>query len=338
MGEANHANVNDIRHSLDLIRSSRPKDRTRGIAILSQMKNDPRVIQVFQILYRDDPDPEVRAAAWNALNPQGASVPLPAAVEQPTSARPAHELFLADPANARLVARLAAHHTRLSCKSRRIVWAMVGLALLLAGVFWGLVLPDWWRWYQLGEKGVTTRAVVTNLQERGNGRHVVIYRFTTGNPEDADAPTYSGEWRATLGEFRKLEEDELIPVVYLPSDPSMSRLDLRSPDNTRRLRRSLAAIALTLLAVFLMLYDTYRRRRASLSNRLIRGEVVSCRGQMDPEGTYHIKLRYRFSTPNGQPISGQMTRTRNDLKNGSLPPAGTPLAVYYKGPRSYRVL
>lgn len=350
MGEANNAKIDDIRHSLNLIRSTRPEDRTRGIAILSQMRSDPRVVQVFQLLYRDDPDPRVRAAAWNALNPLGMSDSLPATVSQPDSARQretalersaearpeSQGLFLANPENARVVAR----YTRQSRQSRRggrIIRVMVGLALLLAGIFWGLVLPEWWRLYQLRADGVTTQAVVTSLQERGNGRHVVTYRFAAGSPEDEDAPAYSGEWRATLGEFLRLEEDDLIPVVYLPSDPSVSRLELRSPDNTRRLRRSLAALALSLFAAFLLLYDI-RRRRAARLNRLLRGEVLTCSGHMDQEGNYHIKLRYRFSTPGGQPISGQVTRTRNDLRNGRLPKTGTPVAVFYKGQRSYRIL
>ncbi len=340
MGEANDANINDIRLSLDLIRSARPEDRMRGIAILSQMKSDPRVVQVFQILYRDDPDLRVRTAAWNALNPQGASlpsVPLPMAVQPPPASQmPAgHQTgpFLANPANARIIARF----TRKSRRGRRIIWTMIGVALLLSGIFWGMVLPDWWRWYQLSANGVTTKAVITSLQERGKGRHIVTYRFEVGDPEDENAAGYSGEWRAVLGEFRNLEEDDLVPVVYLPSDPTISRLDMRSPDITRRLRRSLAAIALTLLAVFLMLYDLHRRRTTRPS-RLIRGEVVSCTGHMSEDGNYHIKLHYRFSTPKGQPVSGQITRTRNDLKNRGLPTAGTPIAVYYKGQRSYRVL
>ncbi|RPI92056.1 MAG: hypothetical protein EHM39_13940, partial [Chloroflexi bacterium] len=175
MGEPN---INDIRYSLDLIRSTRPEDRTRGIAILSQMKHDPRVIEVFQLLYRDDPDPGVRAAARDALYPQGISAPLPViraptAVEAPPREAPARGPFLVNPANASLVSRYARRPRR----RRRIILAMVALALLLAGVFWGLVLPDWWRWYQLNEKGVTTQAVITSLQEQGNGRHVVTYRF-----------------------------------------------------------------------------------------------------------------------------------------------------------------
>lgn len=67
----------EILRSLRLLRSADPHERRRGIEVLSHIRDDPRVHQVFEHLYQSDPDPRVRQAAWQALHQFGPSIPAP---------------------------------------------------------------------------------------------------------------------------------------------------------------------------------------------------------------------------------------------------------------------
>jgi hypothetical protein len=96
MSEPTHPNSTDLVRSLRLIRSADPADRRRGIEMLNTVQDDPRVVQVFERLYQNDPDPGVRDAAWQALaqiKPAAESVPAPAAITAPPPAprRPGSE-------------------------------------------------------------------------------------------------------------------------------------------------------------------------------------------------------------------------------------------------------
>ena len=78
----------DLLRSLRLIRSAAPEDRKRGIALLSKVHDDPRVNQVLERLYQDDPDPGVRDIAWQALQLLDPSVPHPNADRASASTTP----------------------------------------------------------------------------------------------------------------------------------------------------------------------------------------------------------------------------------------------------------
>lgn len=79
----------EILQSLNLLRSTDPNDRARGIDVLSRVPDDPRVLQVFEHFYQDDPDPRVRYAAWLALSQHGPSVPAPKPAPDPAALPPA---------------------------------------------------------------------------------------------------------------------------------------------------------------------------------------------------------------------------------------------------------
>jgi hypothetical protein len=360
MSEPKDSSPSDILRGIQLIRSIDPAERKHGIHILMAVRHDPRVLQVFEYLYEDDPDPSVRREAWHALTQAGPAIPGPRPVAvahvdvlpspdsapgpdqaagEPSAApaQPRRTLFLLDPVNAGLVARESRRNARRK-RSGRIPLALAGLLLLVAAVLWALVLSGWLNWYRLRQNGVSVTGQLTGLQARGD-RYYAEYRFAVG--QGSSAAQHTGEQRITREAYERLETDSPVTVTYLPGDPQVSRLDEQNPGDQRRARLTLAAAGLTVLFAALALLGLGQRRqarRARRGGRVLRGELVECSGRLDEDGDFKIRLRYRFRAPDGQVIDGQTSQIRNDLKDSALPAPGGPVAVYYRRDGVYRLL
>jgi hypothetical protein len=361
MSELKDSSPRDILHGVQLIRSVDPAERKRGIHILSAVRHDPRVLQVFERLYEDDPDPSVRREAWHALTQAGPAIPgprpvaVPQAEERPSPdsppapnpttaeeppaapAQPRRALFLLDPVNARLVARESRRNARRK-RSGRVPLALAGLLLLGAVVLWALVLSDWFTWYRLRQDGVSVAGQITGLQARGD-RYYAEYRFEVGR--GSSAAQHTGEQRITREAYERLESDAPVTVTYLPGDPQVSRLDERNPADQWRGWLTLAAGGLTTLCIGLALLGLGQRgqaRRVQRGWRVLRGQLVECSGRLDEDGDFKIRLRYRFRASDGQVIDGQTSQIRNDLNDSALPAPGAPVAVYYRRDGVYRLL
>ncbi len=259
----------DLLRSLRLIRSAAPDDRKRGIALLSKVPDDPRVMQVLQRLYQADPDPSVRNIAWQALQLRDPSVPRPdvgqaagaAVPRQSSGTRPSsgrasvprqtseRALFLLNPSNATFFAKELKRIEHDKRRGRIPLWLAV-IGLLAVGLIWAYII-------------------------------------------DADHP-----------------DDNLI----------------------------ITAVALTVAVVALTLLGVIRRRGGLLRRRVLRGQVVECTGRVDDDGDYKILLHYRFRTPTDKVLTGEVRQICNDLRQTSPPIPGTPVAVFYRNPRSYRLL
>jgi hypothetical protein len=100
----------------------------------------------------------------------------------------------------------------------------------------------------------------------------------------------------------------------------------------------ITAVALTVAVVALLMLGVIRRQGGLLRRRLLRGQVVECTGRVDDDGDYKILLHYRFRTPTDKVLTGEVRQIRNDLRQTPLPVPGTPVAVFYRNPRSYRLL
>jgi hypothetical protein len=342
----------EILRSLRLLRSPSAEERKQGIEILSGLADDPRVLQVFEYLYQIDPDPEVRDMAWQAIIWQGPSVPAPGPEPEERGERLAaarangneRRLFLMNPSNARLVAEHTRRAAAASQKRGRVPAFIATVLLFIAGIFWGLVLPDWRTWYQFDQEAVTTQGEIIALEIReqvpDDARYVVYYHFATGSAEEE--VFFSGEQRVSPDFYEAQAEDTPVDVTYLPDDPDQSRLDdHHNPAVERRNDRTIAAGGLTFIFLLLFVLSAIQRRRPEQAVRgkhLIRGDVVSSTGLKDDDGDFNVKLRYSFQSPNGQIITDQTSQIRNDLSKTSLPAPGTPVAVYYQNDHSYRLL
>ncbi|MBI5960676.1 MAG: HEAT repeat domain-containing protein [Chloroflexi bacterium] len=366
-----------IRQSLLLIRSSNPLERMRAIEMLSAVRDDPRVVQVFEHLYREDTDPRVREAARKAMQSAEASVPAPGTDEAPplpgrartpaatnglppmpgrASTRPAQQrpvpapqarrrrpaarrgMFLLNPANARLVAKEMKRAARRKQDGRSaLLLAMAFFPVI--GLLWGIVAPDWYTWLLLERDGQETIGEVIEGQASSEDHYSLLYRFPIG-PADG-ALTYTNHQQVTRPTYEGFTSGTPITVTYLPDDPAVSRLDTANPAHEQRNRLTIAAAGLTGITVLVLLLGSLQRSRPYLLRggwRLLKGQLVACQGRLDDDGDYKLALRYRFRTPSGRVITGQIRQIRNDLKGRALPRPGTPLAVYYRNVKTHRLL
>ncbi|MEW6578881.1 MAG: HEAT repeat domain-containing protein [Chloroflexota bacterium] len=362
MTEAGSSPSKEVLRSLRLLRSPDPEDRKRAIRFLSTMRSDPRVQQVFEHMYKKDPDPSVRQLAWRAMWPSDPSVPAPAPRQEapppapapvpipadlappPPLARPAarrparlrrawRQPFLLNPSNAPLVEQERARRAKRK-KTARWTFRLGALLLLLMAVLWGALVPEWVRWFQFERDGVTVAGMVAEREQRGDDRYIVRYRYSVGDEE------YAGEQRVTESAYAALADGAAVSVRVLPDDPADARLEADSPED--RFRNYLTAVVagLTLAALLMLLSAVLRRRRALriVPPAVLTGQVVACEGALDDDGDFKVKVRFRFLTPRGQTLSGQARQIRNDLRDRPLPPTGAPVAVYYRHEQSYRLL
>lgn len=355
MSTSEAADANEILASLKLVRSTDPADRRRGILALGDMIDDPRVQQVCEHLYRSDPDPTVREAAWQVLTRQISSIPRPgprteAAAPrpkaQPSRVRPAASSrrtpFLLNPKNAALATK-ELQRTRRRPPRARGWWWLAGLLLLAVGLAWGWVLPDWVRYFRLEQNGVSTTGEVIAREAQGAGddvRYIIRYRFPVESGA-REAVDYTAEQPLTERAYVLLEEAETVPVTYVDGAPDISRVDdAANPDNRTRDKISVIAGGLTVLWLLAMItaFAVGRAARRARTSRLRRGQVVACSGTTNSAGDFEIALRYRFRSLKGQMITVDTRKVRNDLDAESLPQPGTPVLVYHRGNKTYHVL
>lgn len=360
MTEAGSSPSKEVLRSLRLLRSPDPEDRKRAIRFLSTMRSDPRVQQVFEHMYKKDPDPSVRQLAWRAIWPSDPSVPapaprgeaplpapapvpIPADLAPPPLARPAasrpvqlrgawRHPFLLNPSNAPLVEQERARRTRRK-KTARWTFRLGALLLLMMAVLWGVLVPYWWRWLQFERDGVTVPATITALEEDGD-RYLARYDYAVGEQR------YSGEQRLTKSAYKKLMDNAAVSAIFLSDKPADARLDADSPEDQLRYWLTAVVAGLTLAALLMLLSAVLRRRRALriVPPAVLTGQVIACEGALDDDGDFKVRVRFRFQAPQGQALTGQARQIRNDLRDRPLPPVGAPVAVYYRHEQSYRLL
>jgi hypothetical protein len=354
MTEAGTSPSSELLRSLQLLRSADPEDRKRAIRFLSTVQDDPRVLQVLEHLYEKDPDPGVRQLAWRAIQLTDPSVPAPvqrqaapAPTPPPRTAPPPpprmmragrehwvwREPFLLNPSNAPLVEQERERRARRRKVGR---WTFVAgaLLLLIVAVLWGVLVPFWVRWLDYERNGVNVPGVVQERIQAGDNDYRVRYRYTVNNAD------YEGEQRVTREEFDRLAEGAPVTVIVLPDDPASPWLVANTPEGWLRNWLTALVVALTLLALLLLLSAILRRRRALRieAPAILTGQLLACEGAVDDDGDFKVRVSFRFRSPSGQTLTGQARQIRNDLRTRPLPPAGAPVAIYYRHDRSYRML
>ncbi len=359
----------EILHSLALLRSADPAARLQGLRTLRKVRDDPRVRQVFEHLYQQDPAPAVRQAAWQALQESAPTVPAPkpqkstakppARAPEPSmsdamnpthasqkaasrartgrrgAAPPEDGPFLLDPSNRKLIneerQRLAAQKKR-----GRSAFLLAALVFLVMGVLWALALPQMRDAYRLDRHSARAEGTVVALEPR-DGSYVMRYTFPV---RQGEAETlYQGEQTIAEADYRRLQTGESVQVTFWLEDPTLSRTEVDDPSLEMRDRLIFAASALAVLALlFLSLGMVQRQAWLRRKRRILPGQIVACEGQVDADGDFKVKVRYRFRTPRGQVITAQTSQIRNDLRRKPLPRPGTAVAVYYRNAHAYRLL
>lgn len=352
MTPADSLQSDDTLRSLQLLRSTDPAERQRGIEGLAHVADDPRVLQVFEYLYEKDSDPGVREAVWRVLNRQGPSVPAPTPAERAPAARrrvrsiAPRSVFLLTPAHRSLIRRYLTEGPAPAPRGSRLIGAIVGILLLAAGFLAGLAAPAWYDWYRLREDGARADAAITGLTAPLNpaaeAPYTAAYQFHIPGASDSDAPSFFGEQRVSASLHRWLAEarPQTLPVIYLPDDPSVSRLDIASPDDARRERLAILAAGAVTIALLVSAIGWIARlpSKDALRGRLVRGQVVAARAIAGRKGGQQLVVRFRFRSPAGRVITSETVRARDNLRSGIVPPPGTPVMVEYHSDRRFRLL
>jgi hypothetical protein len=105
---------------------------------------------------------------------------------------------------------------------------------------------------------------------------------------------------------------------------------------------AILAITTEIINFFRTLRINRRYDQLVKNGALLEGEIINIREkekiiqyrdnlfhQRELRGTYYVVVTYRFATPERQVVTGEQVHIREDLRDKSLPPTGTPIRVLY---------
>jgi hypothetical protein len=116
--------------------------------------------------------------------------------------------------------------------SSRISFGGFGIGISLCVVFGGLILMNAHKWHlanKLDEKGLIARGTIIDLWEGdGSGHYHVAYRFELSLPSAESTQQFVIQQSINFSLYRQLQVDSKVRVRFLPGNPNVSRMELRS--------------------------------------------------------------------------------------------------------------
>ena len=223
------------------------------------------------------------------------------------------------------------------------------LLILVTAFILYFTIPLWTVYSTLQAASKTINAKVTNLDittsTGKNGTtysYYVTYQFKTTAP-NGDVGTYTRRAQVYNSTYHNMLIGSSLPILYSPTNPNISMLvnDSEEKDNTFGLiGLTVGSVIATLLLLYylcrVMIYDA----RLGKHGKFIQGNLLSLRGRwISGKGAhYEITLQFDFIGPDGMRYNKSVTRTRNDLRNQTLPKQGTPVAVVFLDPKHFEAL
>jgi hypothetical protein len=266
---------------------------------------------------------------------RGADRPAAAPRKRPDDPHSFDDVFLLYPGNRLFI----------SGNSRRIAGMSVGCGLLfmlpflLVGVFTLFLALNAWNDYTvLNTTGVKVIGQYTgrHYNDDDDGTtYYASYQYTVGDT------VYNGEQSIGSDLYNRVERGASVEIIYAPGNPGLSRLA-----STDMLAEPLFMTAFTVFwnliswGIFLgILLGRRRDQRLVREGQLVRGEIRSISGTTDSDGDFQLRVEYRFTPPDGgETIFRTETQQRNDMKNVTLPPQGTPVAILYRDRQTFKLL
>ncbi len=88
-------------------------------------------------------------------------------------------------------------------------------------------------------------------------------------------------------------------------------------------------MALAGLCAALALRSYYRAKLRRDHGRVVPGQIISCTGGSDADGTFGIEIHYAFVNPEGKLVERKEAADREDLRGAPLPETGTSVVIFY---------
>ncbi len=180
-----------------------------------------------------------------------------------------------------------------------------------------------------------------SYDDEGNASYFVSYTFTHPMP-NGEPYQYKATASVSRSTYDQLEYGQPLPIVFAPSDPTISRL------NPPPIAEPIFATIFTLVWLVgwngVAGYFSYRTLRDWLEQRALRqgqlcyGTLTKITGEVESTLNYKITVDYTFTAPDGTPISDTASCYNSYRPATPLPPAGTRVAIWYGNRRTYRLL
>lgn len=228
-------------------------------------------------------------------------------------------------------------------KGAAIFFGLFFTPFVLVGIFvTGASIDSAIEWWQLQQNGINIPATVTKLEvdEDSDGdTYYATYRFALNTTEGYRA--YSKTKSVGKQIYYTLEKGGQLAIRYLKSNPNISRVGGTETLPTEAL--SLGGFALFWnLIVGAVIWGVTRSFWLDLQfatkSQLLDGTLTQSRTNLDSDDDLWVDLTYQFRSPNGEMISGNISRIRNDLKGNIVPVIGTPVVVAYVDKKKHKLL
>jgi hypothetical protein len=247
------------------------------------------------------------------------------------------EPFLMLPRNDKFL-RGQARYPAIASRSQ---FLLIGVFVLIGGVFLGFAIRDLISDLRLQQAGQTAQGMVISRRISGskNPSYYISYRF----PDQSTSSYYIREQQVSRDSYNRHPEKTSVSVAYLRDDPTASRLTGPDTDTSSRdglLFFGLLWTGLTGVVLFFMLRSVMQDRWLAQHGEIIEGQLVNCSGRMTGgKGSYYkLSVDYQFCTPDGRIMFGKQNASRNDLRRTVLPATNTPVAVLYVDEKHYKLL
>lgn len=220
---------------------------------------------------------------------------------------------------------------------------MIALGLLLLVIGLGFAGYFGYRYFyenDLHNRGTIVTARVVDLDVSVNSRrnsrtYYVEYEYF------ANDTRYERRQQIQSALYSRLNFGDNVDVVYDKTTPWESFLTGRwrdSSEQTGAIGFSVLMGGFCTIAGIICLNIERLNRNYSYKGRVLPGRVLEATGKRGSKNAYNVTIRYEYYTPEGIREEKKSTNVRGDLRNGPLPPPGTPLAVLYLSPKRVRLM
>lgn len=230
------------------------------------------------------------------------------------------------------------------CASFPLLFLGIGIFVTLFFLL-PMTITGWIEYVRLRDAGVTTPATVVDRyisESDDSTSYYIVYEFRHTLPNGEPA-VQQDEDSVSSDEYDRLEQGMQIEIIYDPNDPTIS--DMQPPDIFEPVLMTGFTIiwagfwnGMSGFMSYGLLAAAWKERKLTREGQLVHGTLTRITGDTDSDGDFLVDLHYRFVTPHGREINGHERNHTNVHRNTPLPPAGTPVAIWYADDKNYKVL